>query len=223
MIDMMWRCRRVFLVPFILIILLVSACSDTSSNFPIARAGSVLSITVVDLERLPELRYSNTFQGRVVNHFRLPTTQEGSELVLLRIRVANHTAISAIVSVDEQAAQLGDFFDGLYLPLDIAGNGESWIQSDTGWGWVSNSDAIQAPIFGEQEEVPDPPGWGNGPVRLIELQAGASAPPGQGFLAGSFQLAKGFSIDGWMVFEAPEGTEFSEFRWRAGDSITIPF
>jgi hypothetical protein len=30
-------------------------------------------------------------------------------------------------------------------------------------------------------------------------------------------------IDGWMVFEAPKGTKFRDFRWRAGDSITITF
>jgi hypothetical protein len=221
--DMMRRRWRLLLVPVILIILLVAACSDTSSNFPIARAGNILDITVLDLERLPELRYSNVFQGRVVNHFRVTSTQEGSELVLLRVRVGNHTAVTAIVTVDEQAAQLGDFFEGVFLPQDVEIRGEGWIKSDTGWGWVSNSIAKQAPTFGEQEEVPDPPGWKDGPVRSIELQAGGGAPPGQGFLVGSFQLPRDFSIDGWMMFEAPKGTNFRELRWRAGDSIIIPF
>ena len=206
-----------------MITLLVTACSDTSSNLPIARAGSVLTVTVVDLERLPELRYSNVFQGKVVNHFPLTPTREGSELVLLRVKVRNPTAVTAIVTVDEQAAQLGDFFKGVYLPLDVETHGEGWIKSDAGWGWVSNSIAKPAPTFGEQEEVPVPSGWKDGPVRLIELQAGGNAPQGQGFLAGSFQLPQTYEIDGWIVFEAPEDTEFRELRWRAGDNITILF
>lgn len=217
------RRRQLLLVPVTLLVLSVAACSGPSSNLPIARVGSILNITVDDLERLPELRYSNVFQGRVVNHFRLTPTQEGLELVLLRVRVGNHTAVTAIVTVDEQAAQLGDFFKGVYLPLDVDTLGEGWMKSGSGWGWASNSIAKQAPIFGEQEEVPDPPGWKDGPVRLIELEVGGGAPPGQGFLAGSFQIPKNYSIDGWIVFEAPKDTEFSELRWRAADSITIPF
>jgi len=43
------------------------------------------------------------------------------------------------------------------------------------------------------------------------------------FLEGPFELLKGFGIDGWMVFEVPEGTEFRDMRWRAGDSITVSF
>ena len=210
------------MLPLVLITLLV-ACSDTPSNLPIARAGNVLDVTVLDIERLPELRYSNVFQGRVINHFRLTPTQEEKELVLLRVRVGNHTAVTAVVTVDEQAAQLGDFFKGVYLPVDVEVHGEGWILSDSGRSWVSNSIAKQAPIFGEQEDVPDPQGWQDGPVRLIELEAGGGAPPGQGFLAGSFQIPKDYSVDGWIVFEAPEGTEFSELRWHAGDTLTIPF
>ena len=43
------------------------------------------------------------------------------------------------------------------------------------------------------------------------------------FLEGSFDLPKGFSLDGWMIFDVPEGTEIKSLRWRAGDSITIRF
>ena len=223
MINLTRRRRQLVLVPAIVITLMVVVCSGTASNFPVGRAGSVLTVTVVDLERLPELRYSNLFQGRVVNHFRLTPTKEELELVLLRVQVVNPTAVTAIVAVDEQAAQLGDFFQDLYLPLDIDSNGEGWILADAGWGWASNSIAKEAPTFGEQQEVPDPPGWKDGSVRLIELGPEGGAPPGQGFLAGSFQLPKTYSIDGWMVFEAPKDTEFRELRWRAGDSLTIPF
>ena len=223
MVHLMRGCRQAFLAPLVLIILLAASCSDESRNGSMARAGSILDVTVLDLERLPELRYSNVLQGKVVSHFRLTPIQERSELVLLRVRVGNHTAVTAIVTVDEQAAQLVDFFRGVYSPLNVEAHGEGWVQSDTGWGWASNAIAKQAPIFGEQEEVPDPQGWKDSPVRLIELEPGGGAPPGQGFLAGSFRIPKGYSVDGWIVFEAPKGTEFSELRWRAGDSITIPF
>jgi plastocyanin len=43
------------------------------------------------------------------------------------------------------------------------------------------------------------------------------------FLEGSFNLPKNTAIDGWMVFEVPEGTEIKTLRWRAGDSITVRF
>ena len=43
------------------------------------------------------------------------------------------------------------------------------------------------------------------------------------FLEGSFDLPKGFSLDGWMVFDIPEGTKIKNLRWRAGDSITVRF
>lgn len=43
------------------------------------------------------------------------------------------------------------------------------------------------------------------------------------FLQGSFNLPKDTSIDGWMIFEVPVGTEIKTLRWRAGDSITVRF
>ena len=43
------------------------------------------------------------------------------------------------------------------------------------------------------------------------------------FLQGSFELAQGHGLDGFLIFEAPIGTEFRDARWRAGDSITFPF
>ena len=43
------------------------------------------------------------------------------------------------------------------------------------------------------------------------------------FLEGSFNLPKDTSLDGWMIFDIPRGTEIKSLRWRAGDSITIRF
>ncbi len=43
------------------------------------------------------------------------------------------------------------------------------------------------------------------------------------FLEGSFELPKDTSLDGWMIFDVPEGAEIKNLRWRAGDSITVRF
>ena len=43
------------------------------------------------------------------------------------------------------------------------------------------------------------------------------------FLEGSFELLQGHGLEGYLVFEAPEGTEFRDMRWRTGDSITVRF
>ena len=82
--------------------------------------------------------------------------------------------------------------------------------------------AADVPVYGRDEDVRDPPGWGDVPVRSIQLD-GTTARAGGGFLAGSVEMPQGTRIDGWMVFEAPEGTEFSELQWRAADSIRISF
>ncbi|NQW18852.1 MAG: hypothetical protein HQ478_15375 [Chloroflexi bacterium] len=36
-------------------------------------------------------------------------------------------------------------------------------------------------------------------------------------------INSGENLIGWMVFEVPPGTEFTEFRWEASDNITIRF
>ena len=43
------------------------------------------------------------------------------------------------------------------------------------------------------------------------------------FLEGSFELLQGHGLEGYLVFEAPAGTEFRDLRWRTGDSITVHF
>lgn len=43
------------------------------------------------------------------------------------------------------------------------------------------------------------------------------------FLEGPFELLKDTAVDGWMIFEVPEGTKLRDLRWRAGDSITVRF
>jgi hypothetical protein len=41
------------------------------------------------------------------------------ELVLMRLKVENHTATSAIVNIDEQAAELRGFLGDGYFPINI--------------------------------------------------------------------------------------------------------
>lgn len=38
---------------------------------------------------------------------------------MVRLKVENHTATSAIVNVDERAAELRDFFQGKYFPINV--------------------------------------------------------------------------------------------------------
>ena len=221
MLNAMGKKGRAILAAVGLGVLLAAACGDAGFQ-AISRPGNTLTITVADMERVSELRYTTKAEDRVLNHFRFAPSREGSEVVALRIRVINDTAIKTIVTLDEEAAILEDFFDGVYIPVDIGAVGEVWTRSDSAWGWVSNTMAGEVPIYREDEDVLEPPGWNDGPVRSIQLQ-GRKAKAGEGFLTGSIEIERGKSIDGWMVFEAPEGTEFKELRWRAVDSILIPF
>ena len=213
--------RRAFLAAAVLVVSLAAACGDPGFQ-PITQFGNVLTVTVADMERLPELRYTNYVGERALNHFRLTPTGLGNEIVAVRIQVRNDTAVNAIVTLDQGAAQLEDFFGGGYFPLDVGARGEIWTQSGGSWRWVSSTMAADVPVYGRDEDVPDPPGWGDVPVRSIQLD-GTTARAGGGFLAGSVEMPQGTRIDGWMVFEAPEGTEFSELQWRAADSIRISF
>ena len=60
---------------------------------------------------------------------------------------------------------------------------------------------------------------------IVETPGGRSEtrPRNVVFLEGPFELPRGHGVDGWMIFEAPPDTQFRDFRWRAGDSITIRF
>ena len=201
---------------------MLAACSGTPSSFGRAHRGRSLDVTVFALDRMPELRYTNSYPAGNVDHHRLMPAGEGKELVLVRLQIANHTATSHIVDVNAQAAELQDFFQGRYLPVDVMAQGQSWAKSADTWDWVDNDSLTNLLEQTQGSGIPNPPSWEQGSVRMIEVGAGGT-PPGQGFLVGSFKLDKGFSVDGWMVFETPIGTEFRALRWKAGDSLTIPF
>jgi hypothetical protein len=195
-----------------------AACSEASSSFGRPYTGRSLSIRVMDSQRLPVLQYSNYYPGGGVGHHRVVPTQEGMELMLIRLQISNPNATNHLINIDQEAAELRDIGQGTYLPVDVASQGESWAKSESGWDWADNLN-LPGPLEAlPGVDTPNPPQWDPRNVRAIDV----GVPEGQGFLAGEFELPKGFSIDGWILFEAPRGTEFRHIRWQAGDTITIP-
>lgn len=169
---------------------LLAACSEASPSFGKYYRGKTLDVSVVSLERAEEVRYKwpRDDSGK---HWRLGPLEQENELVLLRVKVENHTATSAIVNVDSKAAELRDFFRGKYFPIDI-----------------------NARV--EEATVPENPGA----ERHIVFLWNATLDDGS---LQAFNLAQDMGIDGVLVFEAPKDTKFKEFRWRAGDSLSIDF
>ena len=178
-----------------------AACSETSPSFGRYYQGRTLALSVVTIERVPELRYSTMAQAQAARHYRLIPAEKNFEVVLVRLKVENHTATSAIVNVEGQTVELRDFFRGQYYPVNVSLREQG----------------------GRVEEVKDPPGKTGWSVKVIETTADGRTPPGQGFIHGAFELQKDMGVDGWMVFEAPKGTRFRELRWAAGDTVYIEF
>jgi hypothetical protein len=104
---------------FLLLLLALGACSETSSAFNQYYRGRTLDISIVTMERMPELRYRTVDSQQQVHHYRITPSEEGMELVLMRLKVENHTATSAIVNIDEQAAELRGFLGDGYFPINI--------------------------------------------------------------------------------------------------------
>jgi hypothetical protein len=102
------------------LVLLILSCSEASPSLGKYYRGRTLDVSVVTIERATELRYSTIDPRQVVRHYLLTPREEGHELILMRLKVENHTATSAIVNVDERAAELRDFFQGKYFPIDVS-------------------------------------------------------------------------------------------------------
>jgi hypothetical protein len=174
-----------------------AACSDVSPAFGQYYKGRTLHLSVVKLERAPELLYLSG-----TKHYRIRPATADLELVLLRVKVENHTATSAIVNIDSQAAELRDFFRGKYFPIDVN----------------DRTEEVNAPINPTDERCarsPLYPGEDACFVFLWNVSVDG--------ISKAFELQKGHGIDGLMIFEAPKDTKFREFRWRAGDSLSIDF
>ena len=199
----------------VLAVLAALACSSQSPNIGKYYKGRILHVSVADLQRTDELRWTTSTrfpgQGAVDDSlYKLSPQSDENELVLLRVRVENHTATSAIVNVDRDSAQLRDFFQGKYAPIDVGALAEDAEVPE------KPSDRCNVPVNPESPtecvrflwnavyEEPQPDG-------RIELVQRAQ------------QLPRGTGLDGWLVFEVPRDTEFRSFRWGAGDTVIIDF
>ena len=106
--------RLIVILPLILgLSLSLAACSDVSPAFGQYYKGRILHLNVVTLERAPELLYMHG-----AKNYRIRPSAEEMELVLVRVKVENHTATRAIINVDGQAAEIRDFFRGKYFPIN---------------------------------------------------------------------------------------------------------
>lgn len=253
-----------------------AGCASESSTLGQYHKGRTLHVSVVSLEQAAELRYSTIDPNGVLRHWSLSASRPGQELVLARLRVENHTAVSAIVNVDRAAAELRDFANATYNPVsvdervwqDFRGEPEAVVRVNLGQCFDGNRALIdpgtavrwQSEAATAQYIAFDDAAVDVGPGGRAELSAGGSLShtfrqPGNYpyvcgdldgteqvaeiqvaaaeqadfvvrtvvFLQGAFTLPRGNGVDGYMIFEAPAGTEFRDFRWRAGDSITIRF
>ncbi|MFQ6025881.1 MAG: hypothetical protein ACE5Q6_00020 [Dehalococcoidia bacterium] len=150
-----------------------------------------MTVSVQEEKRSSELRYTFVDSEQKQRHYRITPSSNDLELVMLRISVGNHKATSAIVNVDEQAAELRDFARGKYFPLNV----------------IDAAEEVGAPENPADEQY-------------LEFLWNPTLIDGT---SQAFDLQQGFSINGWMLFEAPKDTRFRELRWRAGDSLTITF
>ena len=191
------------------------ACSSQSPNIGKYYKGRILHVSVAAMERTEELRWTpgpRSSRAAVADErfYRLTPELPDNELILLRVKVENHTATSAAVNVDEQSAQLRDFLQGRYFPVDVGERAEEI-------GLPENpADRCNVPVNPErpadcvkflwngtfEETQPD------GTRKLVQYAQ---------------ELPKGTGLDGWMVFEVPADTPIRSFRWGAGDTVTIDF
>ena len=266
------RKRILILAAAMVAFLAIAACSDNLSNLGKYYAGSTLHVSVVTIEKAPELRYATIDPEQVIRHWRIVPSAPGMELVLVRMKVANHTAINAVLDVDQQAAELRDFIQGSYFPINLAERlyqdlrnqaqvlvrmsqgqcfdpKQMYISQGTRVGWVNESSVVHyVDLDGDGQNLTQinpgetffsefsNPGEvayqcsadgteGQGALLVVEADDGGKPIDERSmvFITGPFELKKGTEIDGWVIFEAPEGTKFRDLRWRAGDSITITF
>ena len=174
----------------------LSACTEKSSAFGNYYQGRTLVVSVVNMHRLPELRYATSLGENGLQYVRLAPSEAEFELVVLRLKVENHRATSTLLNVTKQGAELRDFNSDKYFPIDI-------------------NERVEIVESGPDRRARS--------AQVLELETDGTFAPNRGFISGPFELNKGTGLDGWMVFEAPKDTKFRSFRWRSSDSLTIDF
>ena len=132
-----WKLALAFLL---WVLAALAACTSDPATFGQYFQGRTLHVSVVSLEQVPELRYSTIDPNQIVRQWSLSPSTPGNELVLARLRVENHTAVSAIINIDRSAAELRDFSNVSYRPLtvsqtvwqDFRGESEALVRMDLG-------------------------------------------------------------------------------------------
>ena len=102
--------------------------------------GQTLHVSVVSLERVPELRYSTVDPNEVIRRWTLLPSNPGNELVLARLKVENHTVASATINIHRFAAELRDLANTTHHPVSVAetawqdfhGEPEALVRMDSG-------------------------------------------------------------------------------------------
>jgi hypothetical protein len=114
------RLRQYPIVPILLFVLAGIACSGGSSSFGRFYSGETLVASVITIERAPSLFYLFNDVNQDAPLVQLNPSQENLELVMVRMKVQNHTATRAIVNMELQAAELRDFFGSRYFSIDVS-------------------------------------------------------------------------------------------------------
>ena len=198
-----------------LLMLVIAACSDVSSALGQRYRGKTLDVVIMGMERANQVAFPVTYRTGGVKtpsrcdpadpndsaldqplteetkHWEITPSSSELELVLLKLKVENHTATNAVVNIDERAAELRDFVQGKYFPINV------------------NDTMVED---GEPENPYD--------ERSMVFLWNKLSPTGEGR---AVELRRGCGLEGWLLFEAPIDTKFREFKWVAGDSLTIDF
>ena len=111
--------RSIFCLILILMPVLVTACSDASSSLGQYHEGRILQLNVLEMDRTDELRYSTIDPEEVIREYRIKPSQEGQELLLMRLKLVNRIALNTVVVADQQAAVLEGFFEDDYHPISL--------------------------------------------------------------------------------------------------------
>ncbi len=129
----------------------IVTCTAESANLGQWKKGRTLHFSVVSVQRTPELRYltCDVLAGSsppscdpngLERRWSISSSSPGMELVLVRAKVQNHTAVSAFINVDRTGAELRDFANGSYRPLlvndnawrDLRGEPEALVRMNQG-------------------------------------------------------------------------------------------
>ena len=92
-------CRKLALAFLLWALAALVACTSDSATFGQYFQGRTLHVSVVSLEQVSELRYSTIDPNQIVRRWSMSPSTPGNELVLARLKVENHTAVSAIINV----------------------------------------------------------------------------------------------------------------------------